>query len=120
MCYLLIGRYFPIRETEDGDSKKKAKTKKEIIRGLFNDNGITEEVFFQYKDQKDPIIFIDLLGKVLWANESFYSVYLKCEDDLMECNSHDYGFEVYHEALQTVIRELPKDCRVSEIDFVSF
>lgn len=95
------------------------KTKRETISQIFQDNDIPVKIFEQFKETKDPVIVIDLLGRTLWMNDIFQTVNLKSDDDLLDCLSLDYGFEVFEQGVEHLTKELPTNYSISTIEFVS-
>lgn len=69
---------------------------------------------------KDPVIFICLLGRVLWMNQTYIKVNLQSEDDLFETLNGKFGFEVFEEAFQLIQKNVPETFEYSSIEFVSF
>lgn len=115
----MTGKYYQIRDEEES-LKKKKKSKKEAICDVFKQNGVSLESFEQFKDSNDQVIVIDLLGRLLWKNETFSAVNLKCDDDLLESISLDYGFEVFQDGFEIIMKDLPTEYTISTIEFVIF
>lgn len=121
MGYISTTYVYPIKnkvETEVQETKKK-KTNTEIIQEKLKDAGINDDVYKTYKLYQDQVIMIDLLGRVIWMNELFKSVNFKHDNDLLDSLVSEFGFEVYNEGVNFVLKNLPLTYEISTINFVS-
>lgn len=98
---------------------KKKKTKKEILEEKLKDLENSDEIFQKYTDYKDQVMMVDLIGRVIWMNDLFKRVNLKTENDLLESLFSEYGFEIYNEGLEYVLKNFPETHEENTIIFVS-
>lgn len=118
LFYILTSQAFQCSEGEP--NFKKPKTKKELIERIFKDYKVNSEDFSSIINNKLPVVLIDVFGRVLWMNEMFKNVNLLSEEDLYESLVTKFGFEVFEQGLDKVIKDLPEEYKISNIEFVIF
>lgn len=113
---------FPKHDGEKFLSQKK-KSKKEKAQELFQEimkcGAILDDEFKDLEQSNDQVIIIDMLGRMIWMNETFQDVNLKdLEVDIYESLLNDFGFEAYLELFEEVTKNNLDELKSNDIEFV--